>query len=89
MRRAGAPPYTARELFLRWPDRILFGTDAAPDPRWWSVHYRFLETRDESFDYDPGCPPSQGRWQIHGLGFPGDILRLVYAENARRLIRFG
>ena len=85
----GRQPYTARELFLRWPDRILFGTDAAPDARWWSVHFRFLETRDESFDYDPEGPPTQGRWQIHGLGLPDEVLRRVYAENARRLIRFG
>ena len=85
----GRQPYTARELFLRWPDRILFGTDAAPDPAGGRVYFRFLETRDESFDYDPEGPPTQGRWQIHGLGLPDDVLRRVYAENARRLIRFG
>jgi hypothetical protein len=93
----GRQPYTARDLFLRWPDRILFGTDAAPDPAWWSVSFRFLETRDESFPYEPevedgnggGGAPTQGRWAIHGLGLPDDVLRAVYAENARRLIGFG
>jgi hypothetical protein len=51
------------------------------------VYARFLETRDESFAYDPeGGPGSQGRWQIHGLGLPDDVLRAVYADNARRLI---
>jgi predicted TIM-barrel fold metal-dependent hydrolase len=83
----GRQPYSARDLILRWPDRVLFGTDAPPDPAAWGVYARFLETRDESFDYDPdGGPGSQGRWQIHGLGLAGDVLQAVYADNARRLI---
>lgn len=83
----GRQPHSARELILRWPDRVLFGTDAPPDPAAWRVYARFLETRDESFPYDPdGGPGSQGRWQIHGLGLPGDVLARVYADNARRLI---
>ena len=84
----GRQPYTTRRLFLRWPDRILFGTDAAPDPRWWSVYRRFLETWDESFDYDPDGDMAQGRWQIHGLGLPDEVLVKVYRDNARRLIGF-
>jgi predicted TIM-barrel fold metal-dependent hydrolase len=83
----GRQPYSARDLILRWPDRVLFGTDVPPDPAAWAVYARFLETRDESFPYDPdGGPGSQGRWQIHGLGLPGEVLRAVYADNARRLI---
>ena len=83
----GRQPYTARDFIVRWADRVLFGTDAAPDPAAWAVAFRFLETRDESFPYDPeGGPGSQGRWQIHGLGLPPEVLRLVYAGNARRLI---
>jgi predicted TIM-barrel fold metal-dependent hydrolase/uncharacterized protein (DUF952 family) len=83
----GRQPYTARDLVVRWPERVLFGTDAPPDPAAWSVAFRFLETRDESFPYDAdGGPGSQGRWQVHGLGLPPEVLRLVYAANARRLI---
>jgi predicted TIM-barrel fold metal-dependent hydrolase len=85
----GRQPYTARRFFERWPDRILFGTDFAPEPAMYAVHYRFLETFDESFDYDTDDVPGQGRWQIHGLGLPEDVLAKVYRENARRLIRFG
>jgi hypothetical protein len=58
------------------------------DPRTYAIHYRFLETFDESFDYDPGPVPPQGRWQIHGLGLPDDVLEQVYAANARRLVRW-
>jgi predicted TIM-barrel fold metal-dependent hydrolase len=86
----GRQPYGARSLFLRWPDRILFGVDMAPDPAIYAVHFRFLETLDESFPYDADedAAPSQGRWAIHGLGLPDDVLRQVYRDNARRLIRF-
>jgi predicted TIM-barrel fold metal-dependent hydrolase len=84
----GRQPYAARAFFVRWSDRILFGTDTPPDPRWYALHYRFLETLDESFDYGLDDPPSQGRWQIHGLGLPGEVLGRVYSGNARGLIRF-
>jgi predicted TIM-barrel fold metal-dependent hydrolase len=85
----GRQPYTAREFFLRFADRILFGVDMAPDTAQYRIHYRFLETRDESFDYGTEPVPEQGRWQIHGLGLPDEVLRGVYADNARRVLRLG
>ena len=85
----GRQPYSSRAFLMRWADRVLFGTDSPPDPGVMAVHRRFLETSDESFDYDAEGPPSQGRWEIHGLGLPDEALRQVYADNARRLIQFG
>jgi predicted TIM-barrel fold metal-dependent hydrolase len=84
----GRQPYTARAFFLRYADRILFGVDMAPDPAIYAIHYRFLETLDESFDYGTGPVPEQGRWQVHGIGLPDDVLRKVYADNARRVLRW-
>jgi predicted TIM-barrel fold metal-dependent hydrolase len=86
----GRQPYTTRAFIERWPDRVLFGTDMAPDPAWYAVYYRFLETLDESFPYDIDHdePPSQGRWRIHGLGLGEATLQAVYHDNAARLIRF-
>jgi predicted TIM-barrel fold metal-dependent hydrolase len=85
----GRQPYTARDFFLRHADRILFGVDMAPEPDIYAIHYRFLETFDESFDYGTGPAPEQGRWQIHGIGLPDDVLRKVYRDNARRILRLG
>ena len=85
----GRQPYTTRAFFLRHADRILFGTDMGPDPDLYAIHYRFLETFDESFDYGTDAVPSQGRWQIHGIGLPDDVLRKVYRDNARRVLRLG
>jgi predicted TIM-barrel fold metal-dependent hydrolase len=81
----GRQPYTAREFFLKFPDRILFGTDLIPEVGMYRAHYRFLETRDEYFEY-PSHASRQGRWNIYGLFLPDDILRKVYRENAVRLL---
>jgi predicted TIM-barrel fold metal-dependent hydrolase len=83
----GRQPYSTRAFMLRYADRILFGVDLAPDPAIYRLHYRFLETFDESFDYGVEPVPSQGRWQIHGIGLPDDVLRKVYAENAARVLK--
>ena len=48
----GRQPYTARAFFVRWADRIVFGTDVPGDPATNRIYYRFLETLDESFPYD-------------------------------------
>jgi predicted TIM-barrel fold metal-dependent hydrolase len=85
----GRQPYSARAFFTRHADRILFGADLEPEPDMYAVHYRFLETLDESFDYGTDAVPGQGRWQIHGLGLPDDVLRKVYRDNARRILRLG
>jgi len=83
----GRQPYSAREFFVRYADRILFGVDMEPDRDLYAIHYRFLETFDESFDYGVEAVPGQGRWQIHGIGLPDDVLRKVYRDNARRILR--
>jgi len=83
----GRQPRATRALFERHPSRIVFGTDLfPPDREIYAIHFRFLETDDEYFAYDPEDPPPQGRWAISGLGLSDEILGAVYAENARRLI---
>jgi predicted TIM-barrel fold metal-dependent hydrolase len=84
----GRQPYTAREFFLKYADRILFGTDGPGSTDKLTPQFRFLETRDEYFPYvdDPARFPPQGLWNIYGIGLPDDVLRKVYYENAERLI---
>ena len=81
----GRQPYTARRFFMQYADRIIFGTDAGPSLETYHLYYRFLETDDEYFNYSPDDPPPQGRWHIYGLHLPDDVLRKVYAANARRI----
>jgi predicted TIM-barrel fold metal-dependent hydrolase len=82
----GRQPYTARRFFLRYADRILFGSDMGPDLEAYRIGYRFLETEDEYFNYNPGEVPKQGRWQVYGLYLPDEVLKKVYSENARRIL---
>ena len=44
----GRQPRRARAFFLKYADRILFGTDAAPDEAMYRNWFRFLETADEA-----------------------------------------
>jgi predicted TIM-barrel fold metal-dependent hydrolase len=87
----GRQPRAAAALIARFPDRVLFGTDAFPPTSdMYALHVRALETADEHFAYDPNPddPAPQGRWRISGLDLPPEILAAVYAGNARRLIDF-
>ncbi len=89
MAELGRQPYTAREFCLRHADRVVFGTDLTADPAMYRLHYRFLETDDEYFDYSVEEIPPQGRWQIYGLHLPEDVLEKIYALNAKRIYRKG
>lgn len=81
----GRQPYTARHFFLKYADRILFGTDLLPEDSMYRLYYRFLETADEYFEY-PSHASRQGRWNIYGIFLPDDVLRKVYRENALKLL---
>ncbi len=81
----GRQPYSARRFFLKYQDRILFGTDTPPDRKAYRIYYRFLETDDEYFD----CSEShhrQGFWNIYGIFLPDEVLEKVYRKNAERLL---
>jgi predicted TIM-barrel fold metal-dependent hydrolase len=81
----GRQPYAARRFFLKFADRILFGSDLLPEENMYRLYYRFLETDDEYFEY-PSHASRQGRWNIYGLYLPDDVLLKVYRENALRLL---
>ena len=85
----GRQPYTARKFFLQFQDRILFGSDMSPDLDAYRLYYRFLETDDEYFSYNTSEVPGQGRWYVCGLYLPDDVLKKVYHENARRVMKIG
>jgi len=80
----GRQPRRAREFFLRYQDRILFGTDQSPEEAGYHCWFRFFETADEHFDY--WRAPNQGRWKISGLDLPRDVLEKVYAKNAEGVL---
>ena len=82
----GRQPYSARDFFIKYQDRILFGVDMPITPEIYRCHFRFLETRDEYFDY-PDYIGRWGRprWRIYGLHLPDVVLRKIYSANATTL----
>jgi len=81
----GRQPYTARKFFLKYQDRIMYGTDTTPRREAFRINYRFLETDDEYFDCALGHH-RQGFWMIYGLFLPDDVLEKIYRRNAQRIL---
>jgi predicted TIM-barrel fold metal-dependent hydrolase len=83
----GRQPRATRELVLRHPHRVIFGTDRIPpDKETYKIYFRFLESDDESFDYSRFDPPPAGRWAISGINLPVHVLRRVYYGNISQIL---
>jgi predicted TIM-barrel fold metal-dependent hydrolase len=85
----GRQPRASRAFFIKYADRILFGTDRYPgrldQPRN-RVYYRILETDDEYFDYYDHPFAPMGEWKVYGLALPDDVLVKIYRDNAKRVL---
>lgn len=83
----GRQPRAVAEVIRAHPDRVLFGLDEFPPAREsYGIYFRFLETADECFAHSTEEVPLMGRWTISALDLPDEVLRLVYAGNARRIV---
>jgi len=79
----GRQPRRTRDLFMKYQDRIMFGTDNGVTEEMYRNNFRWLETSDEYFDY--WGSPGQGRFTISGLALPDDVLEKIYHKNAEHL----
>ncbi|MBT8221563.1 MAG: amidohydrolase [Eudoraea sp.] len=78
----GRQPRFARDFFIRYQDRILFGKDSW-QPNEFPTYFRVLETNDEYFPY---YKKYHAFWAMYGLGLPDEVLRKVYYKNAMKLL---
>ena len=78
----GRQPRQAREFFLKYQDRILFGKDSWV-PSEYATYFRVLETADEYFPYHKKY---HAFWRMYGLGLPDEVLKKVYYKNALRIV---
>jgi len=78
----GRQPRTAREFFITYQDRILFGKDSY-QPDEFPYYWRTFETADEYFDY---YRDYHAFWKLYGLDLPDEVLRKLYYANALRLM---
>jgi predicted TIM-barrel fold metal-dependent hydrolase len=77
----GRQPRAARDFFIRYQDRILFGKDSF-QPEEYPYYWRVFETRDDYFDY---YRPYHAFWKLYGIDLPDEVLRKLYYENALRI----
>ena len=78
----GRQPQTARDFFILYQDRILFGKDAY-HPEEYYTYFRVLETNDEYFPY---YKKYHAFWSMYGLNLPDEVLRKIYYKNALSML---
>jgi predicted TIM-barrel fold metal-dependent hydrolase len=77
----GRQPRAARDLFIKYQDRLLFGKDTFA-PSEFPFYWRVFETADEYFDY---YRDYHAFWKLYGLNQPDAVLTKVYYQNAVRI----
>jgi len=80
---APIPRYMAK-FFDKYQDRLLYGTDMGFDKEMYRTTFRILETEDEHF-YD--FKLFTYHWPLHGIGLKDRVLKKLYVENARRILK--
>ena len=78
----GRQPRAAREFFIKYQDRILFGKDSF-QPDEFPYYWRVFETSDEYFDY---YRDYHAFWKLYGMALPDEVLKKLYFRNALRLV---
>ena len=78
----GRQPRNARNFFIKYQDRILFGKDSY-QPNEFPTYFRVLETNDEYFPY---YKKYHAFWAMYGLNLPDEVLKKVYYKNAIKLL---
>jgi len=77
----GRQPRYAREFFIKYQDRILFGKDSW-QPSEFPTYFRVLETADEYFPYHKKY---HAFWAMYGMELPDEVLKKVYYKNALKI----
>jgi predicted TIM-barrel fold metal-dependent hydrolase len=78
----GRQPRAAREFFIKYQDRLLFGKDSF-QPDEYPYYWRVFETNDEYFDY---YRDYHAFWKLYGMGLPDAVLKKLYYANAEKIV---
>ncbi len=78
----GRQPRFAREFFIKYQDRLLFGKDTYR-PHEYHTYFRVLESDDEYFDY---FRRRHAFWKMYGLNLPDEVLKKLYYKNALKIL---
>lgn len=75
------PRYMA-SFYEKYQDKLLYGTDNIPESHMYEITFRILETLDEHFYYYRFY-----HWPSHGFGLKDNVLKKVYQENAKKILK--
>ncbi len=95
-------PVRLREFFIKYQDRILFGSDVVygpdnvdlgvpmPGKRTNEEAKKFFDTHWKFFETTARNmdhpSPIQGKWKVNAINLPPQVLRKLYHENVERII---
>src|SRR3954452_9727766 len=79
----GRQPRAAHDFFVKYQDRIMFGTDAF-EPSEYPYYWRVFETSDDYFDYYRNY---HAFWKLYGINLPDEVLKKLYYKNALRVVK--
>lgn len=77
-------PRFVRAFYLKYQDRLLYGTDMGFGLGMYRTTFRILETADEHFY---AHELFSYHWPLNGFDLPEDVLRKVYHDNADGLFK--
>ena len=75
------PKYMA-SFYEKYQDKLLYGTDNMPESPMYEITFRILESSDEHFYYFYFY-----HWPSYGFGLKDKILKKVYQDNAKKILR--
>ena len=76
-------PRYMQSFYIKYADRLLFGTDMGDQPEMYEVVFRILETEDEHFYQQDFF---NYHWPLHGFGLNDNTLKKLYYENAQKIL---
>ena len=71
------PRFTA-QIYTKYQDRLVYGTDMGADAEMYRLTFRILETEDEHFY----APIFEYHWSYSGFGLADPVLEKLYRTNA-------
>ena len=82
----GRQPRAAREFFIKYQDRVLFGKDAYEPTRISRTTGGSSRPNDEYFDY---YRDYHAFWKLYGMDLPDEVLKKLYYQNALKWLTPG
>lgn len=84
-------PRFTRQFLMKYPDRVVYGTDVTYCKPFFSTTFRILESEDEHF-YGRGLVDTANfnfnyHWTLNAFGLPDNLLKNIYHDNAINILK--